>query len=88
MQWCSMTLSFIFLCCYGDTAGGIPTFGSFGEGTGPIFLSNVGCFGTERNLLECQSSGVAIITNCNHAQDVGVVCSSRFPFQLAACHKA
>ena len=49
--------------------------GSFGAGSGPIFLSNVGCFGTEERLLDCISSGVAFITNCNHTQDAGVVCT-------------
>lgn len=58
-----------FLC-----AGAIPTVGSFGRGTGPIFLTNVACFGNEPTLLDCQSSGVTI-ANCNHTRDVGVICS-------------
>lgn len=59
-------------------AGGIPTVGSFGSGSGPTFLNNVGCFGSETNILDCWSSGIAIIANCGHAQDVGVVCSGEF----------
>ena len=59
------------------SAGGIPTVGVFGPGTGPIFLKNVGCFGTENNLLECFSSGVAFVTDCDHSQDVEVVCSGK-----------
>lgn len=49
--------------------------GSFGRGTGPIFLNNVGCFGGEVSLLDCLNSGIAFVTDCNHTQDVGVVCS-------------
>ncbi len=59
--------------------GGIPTFGSFGIGTGPIFLNNIRCFGDEDNLLQCPSSGIKFITDCDHSRDVGVVCSSKWP---------
>ena len=48
--------------------------GSFGRGTGPIFLNNVACIGNEPTLMDCLSSGVTI-ANCNHTQDVGVICS-------------
>lgn len=53
----------------------MPTLGGFGEGSGPIFLNNVGCLGTEQRLLECLSSGVTVVMECDHSQDVGVVCS-------------
>lgn len=57
-------------------AGAIPTVGSFGSGTGPIFLNNLGCLGDEESLLDCLSSGIAM--NCNHTRDVGVVCSGEW----------
>jgi len=44
---------------------------TFGQGTGPVFLSNVGCTGTESSLLSCSPIGV---TYCSHSQDAGVVC--------------
>ena len=43
----------------------------FGPGTGPIFLDNVRCTGSESNLLQCAH---ASINNCNHQEDAGVTC--------------
>uniref|UniRef100_A0A3Q2QXS4 Soluble scavenger receptor cysteine-rich domain-containing protein SSC5D n=1 Tax=Fundulus heteroclitus TaxID=8078 RepID=A0A3Q2QXS4_FUNHE len=45
----------------------------FGEGTGQIWLSNVGCSGLEDTLTECSHSGFGI-NSCGHAQDAGVIC--------------
>ena len=46
--------------------------GYFGSVDGPIFLENVNCLGTEKDILEClvQITGAH---NC-HSQTVGVVC--------------
>ena len=46
---------------------------SFGEGTGRIWLENVQCVGSERQLRNCtaDSSGV---NSCTHSQDAGVRC--------------
>ena len=49
---------------------------AFGEGTGPIFLDNVGCIGNESNLTQCLHNGVGV-HNCNHREDAGVNCSGR-----------
>ena len=48
---------------------------SFGEGTGRIWLDNIQCTGSERQLRNCisNSSGVNL---CTHAQDAGVRCQS------------
>ena len=45
----------------------------FGEGTGPILLSEVNCTGTERVFTDCPSSGIGN-HNCSHAEDAGVRC--------------
>jgi len=42
----------------------------FGHGTGPVFLTNVGCTGTEYSLLSCSHR----VAYCLHSQDAGVVC--------------
>ena len=52
--------------------------GGFGQGSGPIFLNNMDCAGDERNLLQCQHSGVALQQpGCRHAFDAGVVCAGK-----------
>ena len=45
--------------------------GVFGQGTGPVFLGNVRCTGTESSLLSCSHRG----SGCSHSQDAGVACS-------------
>ena len=49
----------------------------FGEGTGMIWLHNVGCRGTEAMLSSCSASSWGI-NNCHHSKDAGVVCASKF----------
>ncbi|KAK3520148.1 hypothetical protein QTP70_016255 [Hemibagrus guttatus] len=46
----------------------------FGQGSGPIFLNNVQCSGSESNITQCSYSGFGS-HNCNHSKDVGVTCS-------------
>ena len=63
----------------------------FGQGTGPVYLSNVGCAGTESSLLSCSHSGIGI-TSCSHYSDAGVVCPScklvnvQASAQTRSCH--
>ena len=47
----------------------------FGEGSGPIWLSNVACSGNESTLAECGHLGVVIIRGCGHDEDAGVTCN-------------
>ena len=45
----------------------------FGEGTGRIWLDNVQCTGSERQLINCRANPAGI-HSCTHAQDAGVRC--------------
>ena len=46
---------------------------SFGQGTGPIFLDNVACVGTENSLEDCTHDPSA--ADCTHHEDAAVRCN-------------
>lgn len=58
----------------GYETGVMKKHGVFGRGSGPIWLDNVDCAGTENGIKECRHNGINI-QNCNHGEDAGVVCS-------------
>ncbi|NXK39995.1 C163A protein, partial [Piprites chloris] len=47
---------------------------AFGEGTGPIWLENVHCKGTELSLWDCPAKSL-FGRNCDHKEDAAVNCS-------------
>ncbi|KAK4805285.1 hypothetical protein QYF61_004850 [Mycteria americana] len=51
-----------------------PKYGHFGPGSGPIWMNEVGCGGTESALSDCTHSGWGI-DYCYHSEDAGVTCS-------------
>ena len=46
----------------------------FGQGSGPIWLDNVLCVGSEPTLASCGHLGVNITRSCSHLEDAGVRC--------------
>ena len=52
-----------------------PIFGGgFGAGSGPIWLDDVKCTGTEKNILSCPQLALGRDHNCQHSEDMGVHC--------------
>ena len=47
---------------------------NFGPGTGPVWLRDLRCTGSEANLLQCPHHGVGVV--CDHTGDVGVACTN------------
>ena len=49
----------------------------FGEGTGPVWLDDLSCTGSELRLIDCTNGGVGTVDFCNgHADDAGLRCPS------------
>ena len=46
----------------------------YGSGSGPIWLDDVGCFGSESCLISCSNRGIGS-HNCGHSEDVAISCS-------------
>ena len=48
-------------------------FAAYGQGTGPIWLDNVQCSGTEARLVDCPANAIGS-HNCIHFEDASVRC--------------
>ncbi|NWW49432.1 DMBT1 protein, partial [Pedionomus torquatus] len=62
-----------------------PVAGHFRAGSGPIWLDDVNCMGTELALSHCRSKGWGN-NNCHHGEDAGVVCAGNTQQKLWGFH--
>ena len=46
----------------------------FGPGTGPIFVDNANCVGSEQRLVDCPYDRHTL--DCNHNEDIGIWCQT------------
>ena len=53
---------------------------AFGQGTGPIYLDNVMCTGTELNIRNCT---LLTTHNCVHFEDASVICTGESSLSLS-----
>ena len=70
------------LLCFTDnvhhcTASTPITRAGYGQGSGRIWLDNVGCGGGENRLIACRRNALGV-HNCVHSEDAGVICAPLF----------
>ena len=63
----------IQVCICSHVGASSPTQAYFGAGTGPIWLDNLLCSGTELRLADCPANPLGM-HNCNHNEDASVRC--------------
>ena len=62
----------------GYHSGAIPHYGAFyGQGSGPIFLSQLHCTGSESSILDCARDVYSMML-CTHSKDAGVECQGKY----------
>ncbi|KAJ8040920.1 Deleted in malignant brain tumors 1 protein [Holothuria leucospilota] len=71
------------ICSYLNYGGAIEatTMARFGQGTGPIYLDDLSCTGTELNILSCPRQSLGS-NNCGHNEDAGVICEGTDAMRL------
>uniref|UniRef100_A0A3Q2VX95 SRCR domain-containing protein n=1 Tax=Haplochromis burtoni TaxID=8153 RepID=A0A3Q2VX95_HAPBU len=54
---------------------------AFGQGSGPIWLDDVACFGNESSITDCRHNGLGV-HNCRHYDDASIICEGKFYVRL------
>ena len=58
---------------FNTTGAAAFNFAFFGQGTGPIYIDDVECTGSETRLISCRHTPIGV-HNCVHFEDAGVRC--------------
>uniref|UniRef100_K1QMN9 Neurotrypsin n=1 Tax=Magallana gigas TaxID=29159 RepID=K1QMN9_MAGGI len=82
-SWDSMAASVVCFMLGFSRENAIPKPSAyFGQGRGRIWMDDIVCQGTERDLFHCNKSSVGT-HNCGHSEDAGVICSLEGAVRLA-----
>ena len=74
---CVLETDFCYTCIIAPSADASGQRGAtYGQGSGPILLDQVQCFGNESNVFDCPRNDIGM-HNCAHDQDAGVTCTAR-----------
>ena len=66
-----------YTCTSAPSAGASGQRGAaYGQGSGPILLDQVQCFGNESDIFDCPQNDIGM-HNCIHDEDAGVTCTTR-----------
>ena len=66
----------------GYSTGAVIPIEDFGVGSDPIWMVDLRCGGTERQLAECNHAGWGNIYTCVHGRDVAIQCEERGQFSF------
>ena len=67
-----MEMNFIYNATFHSTDAVVVSNAVYGPGTGPVYVNNLACIGSEINILQCNYDEDT--TDCTHTQDAGVQC--------------
>ena len=61
-----------------EFVGSVVLTSGYSDGSGPIFLDQLDCSGSEESLLDCPSGRPVGLHQCDHTMDVGIRCQGMY----------